>query len=282
MNGMVCVGLFRVALGMIAQCLAFVAVGTYALNSPDSESVIDSSGGLSHSATSSVMRREAHDRGASYAELIARKTTVACPEHAEFIPPFKRKDPTQACACKEGYFGKLEPVSKKSDKWTGTCQLASCPANAVGAPTCNCKSNYAGTLSFTQTPKTGSWGGKCVPCPKDAFQVKVEASKSNRCRCKFGYRGNLTSVYMTGTSKLQSILGACEVAPCPENSAKVGGGVHDCQCSVGYEGKLMFDFKLTPLAGYNGSCVQSAVDPVPRKAPLQDASPPNDPETSAI
>lgn len=277
---MVCVGHFCVGFGTVAQCLVFGAVGSSALNSRVSESVIDSSGGLSHSVTSSVIRREGYNRGALQAELIAHEATITCPKHAEFIPPFKRTDPSKACVCKTGYFGELKPATKT--KWTGTCTLAPCPANAGGAPTCNCNSAYVGTLSFTATGNKGSWDGKCVKCPTDAFQVKIEASKSDRCRCKFGYRGNLTSVMQTGTTKVSSVVGSCEVAPCPENSAKVGGGVHECRCDVGYEGKLMFDFKLTPLAGYNGSCVQSSVDPTPLTAPLPDASPPPDPDTSAI
>ena len=97
-------------------------------------------------------------------------------------------DPGFSCACNAGY---------TDTSGNGTvCSLASCPANAEGAPNCQCKDGYYGTLSYNGSAWTGSCTAhttcgpgqyvsvagthnsnrECAPCAGDTFSSTNNAS----------------------------------------------------------------------------------------------------------
>lgn len=85
-----------------------------------------------------------------------------------------------ACACNRGYAG--TPVFSSSSGWSGTCSLAACPTNAGSAPNCACNSGYFGTLSFSGGVWSGTCTLGCTPSGSRApFNTLLRSNVSNIC-----------------------------------------------------------------------------------------------------
>ena len=71
-------------------------------------------------------------------------------------------------SCRAGYLLDTGTTSRAcgsdDNQWSGnepTCSMASCPANAGGAPMCECDLSYVGVLRWDASQDSDTWDGVC-------------------------------------------------------------------------------------------------------------------------
>ena len=128
------------------------------------------------------------------------KKKPACPKCT--IPNSNHK-PGLACACKDGYAGKIE---WKNNQAIGTCVAAPCNvanSNKIPGQGCKCNDGYFGKITFKGTQISG----KCTPAPCTIPGSNKKPGPA--CKCQQHYGG---SIVWRGAEA----VGSCTV--CGENS----------------------------------------------------------------
>ena len=130
------------------------------------------------------------------------------------------------CSCITGYSGVVAATSVAPNFFTSTCSIAPCPANAFGAPSCQCNDGYyssadssSNILSFDMR-----YTATCVAftCPPNSFGT----NEPLQCTCKDGYNGAVLA-----TSTAPFFVSTCMLVTCPGNST----GQPSCRCIAGYK-----------------------------------------------
>lgn len=154
---------------------------------------------------------------------------------------------TCALTCDSGYSKSANALCTAGSWSTETCDLAACPANASGAPTCTCDVGWAGTLTWNGTAWTGTCVVECATSPANpangTYALCDHVSSGTRCTltCDAGYTRSGNALCTDGSWSAET----CDLAACPANA----GGAPNCACNTDYTGTISWNGN-----SWNGSC----------------------------